>query len=67
MELRNLSSAGDCISEITQQLGMVVGTRNFERTENWYCKEPHGNIKYISNWTENACIDQDRILKLGQI
>lgn len=34
MELRNLSSAGDCISEITQQLGMVVATRNFERTEN---------------------------------
>ena len=34
MELRNLSSAGDCISEITQQRGMVVATRNFERTEN---------------------------------
>lgn len=40
MELRNLSSAGDCISEITQQRGMVVATRNFERTENGYCKEP---------------------------
>lgn len=34
MALRNLSRAGDCISEITQERDMVVATRNFERTEN---------------------------------